>query len=60
MKKNTIVTYPDYKKIRKDSHCTDCTISEADFNTNRPNPYRISAVASDINRYLRYGTGGRV
>lgn len=45
---------PDYKKIRELSHCIDCTIREADFNTSFPNPYRISYTASDIHRYLKY------
>ena len=44
----------DYKAICKLSHRIDCTITEADFNTNHPNPYRIDYTASDIHRYLRY------
>lgn len=52
--------YPDYEKIRKESCRIDCTIVEADFNTSRPNPRRISVVAGDINRYLTRKTGGRL
>lgn len=50
---------PDYKAIRELSHRIDCTITEADFNTNHPNPYRIDYTASDIHRYLKYA-GGRI
>lgn len=49
----------DYKRIRELSHRIDCTITEADFNTNRPNPRRIDYITSDINRYLKY-TGGKI
>lgn len=45
---------PDYKRIRELSHRIHCTITEADFNTNHPNPYRIDYIASDIGRYLKY------
>ena len=45
-------TFPNYQKIREMSKRMDCTISEADFNTSRPNPYRIDYAASDIHRYL--------
>lgn len=45
---------PDYKTIRELSHRIDCTITEADFNTSHPNPYRIDYIASDIHRYLKY------
>ena len=55
MKVVTNFTYPDYRKIRELSHRMDCTITEADFNTSRPNPYRIDYAASDINRYLKRG-----
>lgn len=54
-KNKTIFREPDYKKIQELSHCMDCTITEADFNTSRPNPYRIDYMASDIHRYLKYG-----
>lgn len=55
------ITYPDYKAIKEESHCFDCTIAEADFFTNHPNPCRINTIVSDINRYLkRKGTGGRL
>lgn len=47
----------DYKEIRQLSHRIDCTVTEADFNTNRPNPYRIAYVAGDIHRYLAYAGG---
>lgn len=29
-------------------------IVEADFFTNRPNPYRVDRIASEINDYLKY------
>lgn len=45
---------PDYKTIRELSHRMDCTITQADFNTSSPNPYRIDYTASDIHRYLKY------
>ena len=45
---------PDYKAICKLSHLIDCSITEADFNTSHPNPYRIDYTASDIHRYLKY------
>ena len=48
------ITYPDYKKIKKESNCIDCTIMEEDFNTGYPNPYRVDNAAQDIYRYLRY------
>ena len=32
----------------------NCTITDADFNTNRPNPRRIERAAWDINEYLNY------
>ena len=60
MKSKTRITYPDYRKIREESRYFNHTISEADFNTNRPNPYRISSAASDINVYLRRKNGGRL
>ena len=50
----TKITYPDYKTIRELSHRMDCTITQADFNTSSPNPYRIDYTASDIHRYLKY------
>ena len=56
----TKITYPDYKLIRELSHCMDCTITQADFNTNQPNPYRIDYAASDIRRYLKCKTGGKI
>ena len=55
----TKITYPDYKSIRELSHCIDCTITQADFNTSSPNPYRIDYLISDIGRYLKYA-GGRL
>ena len=54
----TKITYPDYKSIRELSHCMDCTITEADFNTSHPNPYRIDYLISDIHRYLK-NVGGK-
>lgn len=48
----------DYKTIRELSHRIDCTITEADFNTSHPNPYRIDYITSDIHRYLK-NVGGK-
>ena len=50
----TKITYPDYKSIRELSHCMDCTITQADFDTSNPNPYRIRYLISDIHRCLKY------
>nr|DAH15388.1 MAG TPA: hypothetical protein [Caudoviricetes sp.] len=50
--------YVDYKGIRERSKRMNCTISEADFFTNHPNPFRVGYTALDINRYLQC-TGGR-
>ena len=50
----TKIVVPDYRKIRELSHRMNCTITEADFNTSHPNPYRIDYTASDIHRYLKY------
>lgn len=58
-KNKTKLTYPDYKSIREVSHCIDCTITEADFNTSHPNPYRIDYLISDMRRYLEY-VGGKI
>ena len=60
MKTNTKHTYLDYKTIQQESHCVDCTISEADFYTNRPNLYRINAIVCDLNKHLKITTGGRL
>lgn len=48
---------PDYKAIRELSHRIDCTITETDFNTSHPNPYRIDYTTNDIHRYLKYAGG---
>ena len=53
MKIETNVKYPDYKKIQEESHYIDCTVVESDFDTHRPNPYRIDYIARDIYRYLK-------
>ena len=53
MEREIKITYLDYQAIQKESHCIDCTITEEDFYTNRPNPYRIAYIANDINRYLK-------
>ena len=45
----------DYKTTRELSHRIDCTVTEADFNTKHPNPYRLDSIASDIHRYLKRG-----
>lgn len=50
-KKNNDVAV-DYKKINELSHRIDCTITEADFNMNHPNPNRIDYAVSDIHRFL--------
>lgn len=55
MKSKANFTYIDYGKIRRLSCCIDCTVVESDFDTSRPNPYRINATANDINRFLKYG-----
>ena len=55
----TKIVMLDYKRIRELSHRIDCTITEADFNTSHPNPYRIDYTASDIHRYLKC-TGGKI
>ena len=52
-------TYTDYKAVRELSHCMDCTITQADFDTSNPNPYRIDYLISDISRYLKYA-GGKI
>ena len=54
MENKTKNTQPDYEAIRKLSHRVDCTVTEADFNTNYPNPHRIDSAASDIHRYLKH------
>ena len=46
-------TYPNYKKIREEGYRISCSISESDFNTSRPNPFRIEKTISEINEYLR-------
>ena len=51
------ITYTDYKTVRELSHCMDCTITQADFNTSSPNPYRIDYLISDISKYLKYAVG---
>lgn len=43
--------YIDYKAIQDLGLHIDCTVSLADFDTSKPNPYRISYTASDIGRY---------
>ena len=59
MKTEMKIVYPDYKKIREESCRIDCMVTQADFNTMRPNPCRVSITASDVNRYLCYKNGGR-
>lgn len=54
MNNKRTITYPDYNKIKLESQYIDHSISEADFFTSHPNPYRISYTASDIHRYLKY------
>ena len=53
-------TYSDYELIKELSYHIDCTVTEADFDTSHPNPYRIDYAASDIYRYLKYKTGGKI
>ena len=55
MENKTKFQEPDYKAIRELSHRIDCTITEADFYTSHPNPYRIDYISSDIGRYLKRG-----
>lgn len=55
----TKIVMLDYKRIQELSHRIDCTITEADFNTSYPNPYRIDYTASDIHRYLKH-VGGKM
>ena len=50
-KRKTTIGVPDYKAIKEISCYTDHTVTEADFNTNHPNPYRVSYTYSDIHRY---------
>lgn len=53
--------YIDYKAIRELGKRIDCTLSEADFNTSHPNPYRIDYTVADISRYkARARIGGRL
>ena len=47
---NTVKIENNYRE----SHRINCTITDADFNTNRPNPRRIERAAWDINEYLNY------
>ena len=56
MKEST--THTDYKAIQEAGKHIDCSVSEADFNTNHPNPYRIYRIISDIWRYGQNVTGG--
>lgn len=56
-KHNTMARTPNYKAIQFLSQCMDCTITQADFDTSKPNPHRISYVASDIHRYLKHVGG---
>ena len=53
-------TYPDYKRIRELSYRMDCTITQEDFNTSIPNPYRIEYLISDMRRYLKYKMRGKI
>lgn len=53
-------TYPDYKSIRELSYRMDCTITQEDFNTSIPNPYRIDYLISDMRRYLKYKMRGKI
>ena len=54
MKTEVKITYPDYKEIRENSDGANCVLSEADFDTGKPNPYRVSKTASEINEYLKH------
>ena len=60
MKNGTKITYLNSKTIREISHRMNCTVNQEDFYTSYPNPYRINAIASDINRYLKYVGGERL
>ena len=37
-----------------ESHYMFCDICEGDFDTSKPNPYRIERMAREINAYLIY------
>lgn len=56
---NTKLKELDYKSIQELSHRIDCTITQADFDTSHPNPYRIDYTASDIHRFFKY-VGGKI
>ena len=44
-------TYKDYQSIMDEFSCIDHTITLSDFDTLKPNPYRIAHIAGDINRH---------
>ena len=48
---------PDYKKIRELSHRIDCTVTQADFDTQYPNPLRIHCMMGDIYRHFKHVRG---
>lgn len=45
--KNSITTQDEFNRI-------NCIVVANDFDTSRPNPYRIGRTASEINEYLKY------
>lgn len=53
MRENVNIMYPDYKKIRNESCRINCMITQEDFYTNYPNPYRIDYIARDISDYKK-------
>ena len=53
MRKETNIIYPDYKKIRNESCRINCMVTQEDFYTNHPNPYRIDYIARDIGEYRK-------
>ena len=55
MKNETKILVPNHEDARELSCRIDHTITEADFNTNRPNTHRVDYIAGDIRRYLKRG-----
>ena len=53
MRKTVNITYPDYERIRNESCRINCTVTEKDFDTYRPNPLRIDYIARDIGDYRK-------
>ena len=60
MKAKRSFTHLNYKLSEEELSRIDCTVVEADFNTNYPNLRRINAIAGDINRYLKHRERGKL